>query len=138
MNARPLIAARLLATSGGAFAKGSERAGAINAGQFGEQANGFLGVHGNVPDRIRAGIEAINIKRRAAYTELAGQRGVAVKDVAATVGCTTLKTQWGQLRPISCATACGAYGRVRRRSRSPMTGASILHRTRVDLNLSPS
>ncbi|MFZ4746145.1 MAG: DUF1318 domain-containing protein [Sphingomonas sp.] len=95
MNARPLIAARLLATSGGAFAKGSERAGAINAGQVGEQANGFLGVHGNVPDRVRAGMEAINIKRRAAYTELAGQRGVAVKDVAATVGCTTLKTPMG-------------------------------------------
>jgi uncharacterized protein YdbL (DUF1318 family) len=93
MNARPLIAALLLATSGGAFAQGSERAGAINAGQVGEQANGFLGVHGNVPDRICAEMEAINIKRSAAYTELAGQRGVAVKDVAAAVGRTTLKAR---------------------------------------------
>lgn len=95
MNAGPLIAALLLATSGAAFAQGSERAGAINAGQVGEQANGFLGVHGNVPDRICAEMEAINIKRRAAYTELAGQRGVAVKDGAATLGCTTLKTRVG-------------------------------------------
>ena len=54
MNARPLIAALLLATGGGAFAQGSESAGAINAGQVGEQADGFLFVLLNVPDRIRA------------------------------------------------------------------------------------
>jgi len=54
MNARALIAALLLATSGGAFAQGTESAGAINAGQVGEQADGFLRVRVNVPNRIRA------------------------------------------------------------------------------------
>lgn len=95
MNARPVIAALLFATSGVALAQGSDLAAAINAGQIGEQADGFLGVRGSVSDRIRAEMEAINIKRRAAYTELAGQRGVTVKDVAAAVGCTTLKTRVG-------------------------------------------
>jgi uncharacterized protein len=95
MNAKPLIAALLLATGGMAFAQGSELAAAIDAGQVGEQADGFLGVRGSVSEKIRAEMEAINIKRRAAYTDLAGQRGVTVKDVAAAVGCTTLKTRVG-------------------------------------------
>jgi len=95
MNVRPLIAAMLLATSGSAYAQGSDLAAAISAGQVGEQADGYLGVRGSIPEKIRAEMEAINIKRRAAYTELAGQRGVTVKDVAAAVGCTTLKTRVG-------------------------------------------
>ena len=93
MNAKPMIAALLLATGGIAFAQGSELAAAIDGAQVGEQADGFLGVRGSVSDKIRAEMEAINIKRRAAYTDLAGQRGVTVKDVAAAVGCTTLKTR---------------------------------------------
>ena len=95
MNVKLVIAALFLATSGIALAQGSELAAAIDAGQVGEQADGFLGVRGSVPDKIRSEMEAINIKRRAAYTELAGQRGVTVKDVAAAVGCTTLKTRVG-------------------------------------------
>jgi uncharacterized protein len=95
MNVKPMIAALLLAAGGVALAQGSELAAAIDAGQVGEQADGFLGVRGSVADKIRAEMEAINIKRRAAYTDLAGQRGVTVKDVAAAVGCTTLKTRVG-------------------------------------------
>lgn len=95
MNAKPIIAALMLATGGTVLAQGSELAAAIDGGQVGEQADGFLGVRGNVPDKIRAEMEAINIKRRAAYIDLAGQRGVTVKDVAAAVGCTTLKTRVG-------------------------------------------
>ena len=68
---------------------------AVSAGQVGEQADGFMGARGSVSSGVRAEVEAINIKRRAAYTELAGQRGVTVKDVAAAVGCTTLKTRVG-------------------------------------------
>jgi hypothetical protein len=41
-------------------------------------------------------MEAINIKCRAAYTELAVQRGVTVKDASASVGCTTLNTPGGR------------------------------------------
>ena len=70
-------------------------AAAIDGAQIGEQADGFLGVRGTVSDKVRSEMDAINIKRRAAYTDLAGQRGVTVKDVAAAVGCTTLKTRVG-------------------------------------------
>lgn len=93
MNTKPVIAALLLATGGVAMAQGSELAAAIDAAQVGEQADGFLGVRGTVSDKIRSEMESINIKRRSAYTELAGQRGVTVKDVAAAVGCTTLKSR---------------------------------------------
>ena len=39
---------------------------------------------------LRAEVDALNIKRRAAYTGLAEQRGVTIKDVAAATGCETL------------------------------------------------
>ena len=39
---------------------------------------------------MRAEVEAINIKRRAAYTDLAQKRGVTVADMAAATGCQTL------------------------------------------------
>ena len=68
---------------------------AINAGSVGEQADGYLGVKGSVGADVRAAVDAINIKRRAAYTDLAAKRGVTVQDVAASVGCTTLKNRVG-------------------------------------------
>ena len=90
MTAKPIIAAVLLLTGTAAIAQLS---GALAAGTVGEQADGFLGVRGQVSPATRSEVEAINIKRRAAYTDLAAQRGVTVKDVAAAVGCTTLKTR---------------------------------------------
>jgi uncharacterized protein len=70
-------------------------AAAIDAGTVGEQADGYLGVRGTVTAAIRAEVESINIKRRAGYTQLAEQRGVTVKDVAAAVGCKTLANRVG-------------------------------------------
>jgi uncharacterized protein len=70
-------------------------AAAIDAGSVGEQADGYIGVRGTVSAAIRAEVESINIKRRAGYTQLAEQRGVTVKDVAAAVGCKTLASRVG-------------------------------------------
>lgn len=70
-------------------------AAAIDAGTVGEQADGYLGVRGTVSTAIRQEVEAINIKRRAGYTQLAAQRGVTVQDVAAAVGCKTLANRVG-------------------------------------------
>lgn len=78
-----------------ARAQSSGVAAAVNAGTVGEQADGYLGVRGQVSADVRQEVEAINIKRRASYTALAEQRGVTVKDVAATVGCRTLSTRVG-------------------------------------------
>ena len=70
-------------------------AAAIDAGAIGEQADGYLGVRGSVGAPLASEVEAINIKRRAGYTQLAEQRGVTVKDVAAAVGCKTLANRVG-------------------------------------------
>ncbi|HEX7872269.1 MAG TPA: YdbL family protein [Sphingobium sp.] len=63
---------------------------AIADGSVGEQSDGYLGVNGSVSADVRSGVEAINIKRRAAYTDLAAKRGVTVSDMAAATGCQTL------------------------------------------------
>ncbi len=68
-------------------------AAAMAAGTVGEQADGYLGIAGSVGADVRAEVESINIKRRAAYTDLAGKRGVTVQDVAAATGCQTLSSR---------------------------------------------
>ncbi len=82
----------VIGAAGIAFA---QSAGAISAalsgGEVGEQADGYLGFRSKPSGELRGEVDAINIKRREAYTKLATQRGVTVKDVAATVGCETLQ-----------------------------------------------
>jgi uncharacterized protein len=68
---------------------------ALAEGTVGEQADGYMGFKGTPSAALRAEVDAINIKRRAAFTSLAAQRGVTVKDVAATVGCETLEKRVG-------------------------------------------
>nr|WP_264610967.1 YdbL family protein [Sphingobium sp. B11D3B] len=63
---------------------------AKSAGTVGEQSDGYLGVNGSVSSDVRAAVDALNIKRRAAYTDLAAKRGVTVQDMAAVTGCQTL------------------------------------------------
>lgn len=73
-----------------ALAQSGAVASAMTAGTVGEQADGYLGLAGSVGADVRSEVEAINIKRRAAYTDLAAKRGVTVADVAAATGCQTL------------------------------------------------
>lgn len=72
------------------------------AGTVGEQSDGYLGIKGTVGADIRTAVDALNIKRRAAYTDLAAKRNVTVQDVAASTGCQTLSTrvQTGQIYRI--------------------------------------
>ncbi|MDB5700771.1 MAG: hypothetical protein JWL66_970 [Sphingomonadales bacterium] len=88
--------------AGIAYAQNADVTAALNAGAVTEQADGYLGVTGSMSGGVKAEVEAINIKRRAAYTQLAAQKGVTVKDVAAAVGCTTLKKR-GAALPAYCA-----------------------------------
>lgn len=97
---RYLIAAALIAGSAFgvsrmAHAQSAAVQAAIGQGSVGEQADGYLGFKGSPSAGLRAEVEQINIKRRAAYTDLAAKRGVTVQDVAASVGCTTLKNRVG-------------------------------------------
>jgi uncharacterized protein YdbL (DUF1318 family) len=68
---------------------------ALSSGAVGEQADGYLGFRSTPSGELRGEVDAINIKRREVYTNLATQRGVTVKDVAATVGCETLQKRVG-------------------------------------------
>ena len=61
-------------------------------GQVGEQANGYLGIVGTAPGELRARVNAVNIKRRAAYAELASRRRAQIEEVAATMACELLAT----------------------------------------------
>ena len=70
---------------------------ALADGSVGEQADGYMGFRSTPSAALRAEVDAINIKRRAAYTKLAAERGVTIKDVAAAIGCETLTGRAYQL-----------------------------------------
>ncbi len=88
--------AAIIAAAGAGIAL-AQTGGAVSAaladGTVGEQADGYLGIRGKVSDDVRAEVDALNIKRRAAYTQRAAQKGATVKEVAAAVGCETLATR---------------------------------------------
>ena len=65
-----------------------DAAGQLRAsGQVGEQSDGYLGLVGAAPADVRAQMEQVNIQRRAAYTQLATQRGATIEEVAAATAC---------------------------------------------------
>ena len=60
------------------------------AGQIGERYDGYLGlVEAPVPG-VRSQVDAVNIRRRSLFTNLAGQRGASPQDVGIAVGCELL------------------------------------------------
>lgn len=63
------------------------------SGQVGEQADGYLGLVGSAPADVRAQVDAVNIKRRAYYTDLAAKRGAKIEEVAATTACELFRTK---------------------------------------------
>ena len=58
-----------------------------STGQVGEDATGYLGVIGSADASLRAQVDAVNIKRRAYYTDLAAKRGAKIEEVAAATAC---------------------------------------------------
>jgi uncharacterized protein YdbL (DUF1318 family) len=84
------IVAALVGISAPASAQDAVISAAKASGTVGEQADGYLGIKGSVGADVRSAVDALNIKRRAAYTELAAKRGVTVADMAAVTGCQTL------------------------------------------------
>ncbi len=57
------------------------------AGQIGEQPDGYLGYVTSPTPEIRALVQDLNIKRKAAYTERAQATGSTVEQFAFTSGC---------------------------------------------------
>ncbi len=62
------------------------------AGQVGERYDGYLGYAAFSPAADRREVEAINIRRRAHYSNLAAARGVSPQEVGITAGCFTLRS----------------------------------------------
>jgi uncharacterized protein YdbL (DUF1318 family) len=62
-------------------------AAARAAGEVGELPDGYLGVVGGGSAELRALVNAINIQRKAAYTQKAQATGATVEQLAFTSGC---------------------------------------------------
>jgi uncharacterized protein YdbL (DUF1318 family) len=61
------------------------------AGVVGERYDGYLGYAAQPSSGlVRSQTEAVNIRRRALFTGLAGRRGVSPQEVGITAGCTLL------------------------------------------------
>ena len=86
-----LIAAMALAAAGastGALALQADASAQLRAsGQVGEQSDGYLGVVGSAPAELRARVDAVNIKRRAYYTDIASRRRAQIEEVGAATAC---------------------------------------------------
>lgn len=85
-----LAAAAAVAVTGAAGAAWAQRDPAYQAaraaGQVGEQPDGYLGVVGDAPAELRALVNNINIRRKAAYTRGAAN-GATVEQFAFVSGC---------------------------------------------------
>jgi uncharacterized protein YdbL (DUF1318 family) len=76
-----------------AGAQGAEEAivsSAKASGMVGEQADGYLGFAKAPSAEVKAAVDAVNIKRRQIYTELAAKQNATVQEVAAARGCEQL------------------------------------------------
>lgn len=63
---------------------------ALDAGTVGEQADGYLGFARPAGGDLKAKVDAINIKRRQGYTQVAQGKNVPIEAFAASIGCRTL------------------------------------------------
>ena len=65
------------------------------AGQVGEQSDGYLGFPQPPSAALKAAVDAVNIKRRAVYTDLAAKRNVTIQEVAGATACELLTSRVG-------------------------------------------
>jgi uncharacterized protein YdbL (DUF1318 family) len=64
---------------------------ARSAGQVGERFDGYLGISSaNVSGDLRRHVSAVNIRRRALYSNLAARKGVTPEEVGITAACSLL------------------------------------------------
>ena len=67
--------------------QGDESAELRATGLVGEQADGYLGLVGSASADVRARMDAVNIQRRAFYTQRASARGATIEEFAASTAC---------------------------------------------------
>ena len=65
---------------------------AKSAGLIGERYDGYLGLaSANVSGELRRQVGAVNIRRRALYSDLAARKGVSPEEVGITAACSLLR-----------------------------------------------
>jgi uncharacterized protein YdbL (DUF1318 family) len=64
---------------------------AIQAGQVGERYDGYMGFVTAPSAEVRRQVQAINLRRRNLYLELAGRRNVTAQVVGVATGCQLLR-----------------------------------------------
>ena len=88
---RAVVAAGLLLLAGPAAAQADELGAARAEGIVGERYDGFLGfAEAPTATAVRQQAGAVNLRRRALYTDLAQRRGVSPQEVGITAGCALL------------------------------------------------
>lgn len=91
-----LAAAALTASAAALAQRDPAYAAARAAGEVGEQPDGYLGVVGAGSAALRSTVAAVNIQRKARYTE-AAQSGATVEQMAFTSGCNLIaRTEPGE------------------------------------------
>lgn len=96
MKLRVLASAVILLTAVPILAQGADPLveSARASGFAGEQADGYLGVRPGGPAELKAHVDAINIQRRAIYTDTASAKpGVTIADVGAAAACVQFRNR---------------------------------------------
>lgn len=83
-----LVAAAFAATP--VAAQPAQLAAAMAAGQVGERFDGYMGFATPPSPEVRRQVDAVNIRRRSLYSELAVRRNVTTYVVGLTTGCSLL------------------------------------------------
>ena len=87
-----LIAAALLAVAAPAMAQDPATIiAAKRAGQIGERYDGYLGYVITPSAALRRQVDAVNIRRRSLYSNLAARKGVSPEEVGITAACSLLR-----------------------------------------------
>ena len=88
-----------------AMAQSAAVEAALASGVVGEQADGYLGFARPPSPALKAEVDAINIKRRQGYTQVAQAKNVPIEAFAVSIGCTTL----AKLKPGRAYNVGGAW-----------------------------
>jgi len=93
MIAAGIAVATVVGGNGAAFAMlQAPTAESLRAtGEVGEDASGYMALVGSGSAELRRQVDAVNIQRRAKYTELASARGVKIEEVAAAAACQIIR-----------------------------------------------
>lgn len=87
-----LVAAALLAAAVPAMAQDPATIiAAKRAGQIGERYDGYLGYVITPSAALRRQVDAVNIRRRSLYSNLAASKGVSPQEVGITAACSLLR-----------------------------------------------